>query len=313
MSLPRTIRVGVALAFVAALLSGVAVYANGLIIHEFPDQTLFAAVRNGGVGVILLILLGASRRGSELTDLAPRRRLGLVVLGLIGGGIPFALFFTGLAQTTATDAAIIQKTMFVWVAILAVPFLGERLGVAQLAGMAVLLAGTILIVPAGSLTAGPGAAMILAATLLWAVEVIVARRLLGDVRVLPAATARMAVGSLVLFLIVGLNGHLGQLAQWTGGQWIAVGLTGAILVGYVTTWYGALQRAPAAVVTSVLVVAAVMTAALQAINTGTLPAASRLGGFALLIVGGLIVAAAVGGVLAVRRNPARGVGTSSGA
>ncbi len=301
MTLPRTVAVGIGLAVVAALLSGVAVFANGLIVRQFPDQTLLAAVRNGGVGVVLLIALTAGGRRTELDGLAGRQRLGLAVLGIIGGGIPFALFFTGLAQATATDAAIIQKTLFVWVALLAVPLLGERLGLAQVGGMGVLLAGTLLIAPSGSLSAGPGSVLILAATLLWTVEVIVARRLLGGVRALPAAMARMTLGSLVLFAIVAANGHLGQLGAWTTGQWAAVAVTGLILAGYVMAWYGALRRAPATTVTSVLVGAAVITAALQAISTDALPAGGRLAGLALLLIGGLLVAAASARAATVRR------------
>ena len=48
---------------------------------------------------------------------------------MIGGSVPFVLFFEGLARAEATQAAFIQKTLVVWVALLAVPLLRERFGV----------------------------------------------------------------------------------------------------------------------------------------------------------------------------------------
>lgn len=292
MRVASTVRAGVGLALVSATLSGVAIYLNGTIVHDFPDQTLLAAVRNSAVGMVLVAILLAQGRGQELRSTAARERLRLVILGVIGGGIPFALFFTGLAQATATDAAIMQKTLFIWVALLAVPFLGERLGIPQMAGLALLLGGTLLMAPSGTVAMGPGELMILAATMLWAVEVIVARRLLGSVRALPAAAARMLIGGLVLFVIVAFNGHLAQVGAWVARQWVEIALTGLILLGYVTTWYGALRRAPASTVTSVLVVAAVITAGLQALAAGTLPAPTRLEGLGLVTLGAVVVTAA---------------------
>jgi drug/metabolite transporter (DMT)-like permease len=294
MTVPRTVRWGVGLALVAACVSGLSIYLNGLYVKEFPDQTLLAAVRNSLVGLALVGMLVAGRRTGELRDLPARRRLGLLAIGVVGGGIAFALFFTGLALTTAPGAALIQKTLFVWVALLAVVFLGERLGLAQILGMGALLAGTLLLTP-GSLAAGPGEALILVATLLWALEVLIAKRVLGEVRTLPAATARMVIGGLVLLGIVLFNGHLGQLAAWTPRQWTIVLGTGALLCGYVVAWYGALRRAPASVVTSVLVVGAVITSGLQAVTAGKLPDGARTGGLALLAVGTILIVLAAAG------------------
>jgi hypothetical protein len=64
-----------------------------------------------------------------------------------------------------------------------------------------------------------------------------------------------------------------------------------LLTGYVASWYAALQRAPASIVTSVLVVGAVVTGALQAAASGTLPRVELVGGY-------LLMAAAVAGLTA---------------
>jgi drug/metabolite transporter (DMT)-like permease len=285
MSVPLTVRWGIGLAFVTALISGVSIFLNGLYVKEFHDPILLAAVRNSLVGLVLLAALATTRPWSPETRLSSRQRAGLAVLGVIGGGVSFALFFTGLSLVPSAGAAIIQKTLFVWVAILAVPFLGERLGWAQVAAVVLLLAGTLTLGDPGSVTLGPGEGLILVATLLWAVEVIVARRLLGGMGSLPVATARMVIGGLVLLAIVAVRGDLGGVVAYSSRQWLIVGVTALLLTGYVTTWYAALKRAPATVVTSVLVIGAVVTSVLQSLAKGSLPRGPELVGLGLLIVG----------------------------
>ena len=51
----------------------------------------------------------------------------LAAIGVIGGSVPFVLFFEGLSSATSPQAAFLHKTLVLWVAVLAVVFLGERL------------------------------------------------------------------------------------------------------------------------------------------------------------------------------------------
>ena len=59
-------------------------------------------------------------------------------------------------------------------------------------------------------------------------------------------------------------------------------LTGIILAGYVGTWFAALHRAPATVVTSILVGGAVITGALQAVSKGGPPTVDVVAGYLLI-------------------------------
>jgi drug/metabolite transporter (DMT)-like permease len=105
--------------------------------------------------------------------------------------------------------------------------------------------------------------MILAATLLWAAEVILAKRLLDSIAVRTLAVARMGLGTLILLGWVALSGRGGELAHLTADQWRWAILTGLFLSAYVATWYAALARAQAVDVTAVLVFGAVVTAVLS--------------------------------------------------
>jgi drug/metabolite transporter (DMT)-like permease len=207
--------------------------------------------------------------------------------------VPFILFFSGLAIASAPTAAFIHKTLFVWVAMLAVPFLGERLSVFPIAALGVLLAGQFLAAPPTGVVWGTGETMILAATLLWAIEVVIARRLLvADVPSPVVGAARLGIGLIVLVGYLAVSGRLPVLAGLTATQF-AWGLgTGVLLAAYTATWLAALRRAEASVVASVLVIAAPITAALAAGVNGTLPAPS-------VVLGLVIMAVAVVGLAAL--------------
>jgi drug/metabolite transporter (DMT)-like permease len=296
MRVPKTIGWGIALALATAIISGFSVYLNGQFVKRFDDPTLLAAVRNGLVGLALVAVAIGAGAIPAIRRLTRREQLGLLAIGVIGGGVPFALFFEGLALSSSPAAAVIHKTLFLWVAVLAVPFLGERLGALPIAALSLLLAGTIMLAPAGTIGTGRGELMILAATWFWAVEVVVARWLLrGTVPASLAAAARMTIGSLTLFAVAATTGGLGGVAAYGTDQWSAIAITSVLLAGYVLTWYGALQRAPATTVASVLVIGAVVTTGLQAITSGTTPTATALVGNVLLVGGcaAAIVAARV--------------------
>ena len=96
------------------------------------------------------------------------------VIGTLGGGVAFLLFFSGLAMASAPSAAFIHKTMFLWVALMAGLFLGERLGWAPIAALGLLLFGQVLVLPPLGITWGTGENLIAIATGLWAVEVVLA-------------------------------------------------------------------------------------------------------------------------------------------
>jgi drug/metabolite transporter (DMT)-like permease len=252
---------GIALAFVTACISGVSIWVNAHAVTRFDDATVYTTAKNAVAGLLLLAVALAPRRAERAPVAARHHAPALVAIALIGGSVPFVLFFEGLARAEATQASFIQKTLVVWVALLAVPLLRERLGPAHVAAIAFVLAGqAALIGDAGTITFGVGEAMILAATLLWSVEVVVAKRVLADIDPRTLAVARMALGAVVLLVWVAATGRLDDLTRLGGDQWAWVLLTGLLLTGYVATWYAALARAQAVDVTAVLVFGAVVTA-----------------------------------------------------
>jgi drug/metabolite transporter (DMT)-like permease len=288
-------RLGLGLALATALISGVAIFVNGYGVRHVPDATVYTTGKNLVSAVVLLLVVGiwAARRPAPLTRRRSRRQtVGLVAVGVVGGSVPFVLFFEGLARASSTDAAFLQKTLVVWVSLLAVPLLRERVGMLQAVAIALLVVGQAM--ASGSVSGmlqmpfGRGEVLILAATLLWAVEVVVAKRLLGQLSSWTVGLARMVLGSALLAGWLAVRGRLDVLSGLDAGQWGWVLATGVILAAYVGTWFAALERAPAVDVTAVLVLGAPVTALLGAgiQHTALRP---QLDGLGLIALGGLIL------------------------
>jgi drug/metabolite transporter (DMT)-like permease len=286
---------GIALAFGAAAISGLAVFVNGYGVKAVHDATVYTTAKNLVAAVLLglvALALGAREARKPRTT---RQYVGLAAVAVVGGSVPFVLFFEGLARASSTHAAFVQKTLVVWVAVLAIPLLGERLRAIHVAAMALIIGG--LVVLDGGLRGfrlGDGELLILAATLLWAGEVVIVKRLLREVAPETVALARMGVGVVVLLGWLAVTGRIGALVQLDVRGWTWSLATGIILAGYVATWFAALSRAGAIDVTAVLSVGAVITALLNLAVKGTaLPSVLGL----VLLAGGAIL-------VAVRRQPA---------
>jgi len=295
----RTRLRGLLLALATAVVSGVSVYVNSFGVKAVPDASTYTTAKNVVAAGVLFLLLAAVRpAGSRLTRPSTSGHwLGLAYVGVLGGSVPFVLFFEGLQRAEAPQAAgFIHKTLVVWVALLAVVVLKERLTWLHWLAIGLLIAGQWALAGSGGLPMGPGTLLILAATLLWSVETVVAKRLLDGLSSWTVGVTRMGVGSVVLLGWLAVTGRLPGLFALTGTQWRWVLLTGAFLAAYVATWFAALARAQATDVTAVLVLGAVITALFSASAKGV--ALTNAPAYAALAVGVGLVALTM-----VRRAP----------
>lgn len=282
-------RNGLYLALATALISGFSVYINSFGVKQVSDPFVFTTAKNILVGLALASLVLAPAAWKELRALSRKQWACLLVLGLVGGSTPFLLFFYGLSQATAASAAFIHKTLFIWVAILAVPFLKERLGKLQIGALGTLALGYLVLVgrPA-SWDLGTAELFTLLATLLWAVEVVIAKRLMVNVSVRVAVLGRMGFGSLAMLSFLAVNGRADTLATMNGVQWGWVVLTSLFLLGYVISYYGALKHAPATLVSSVLVLGSVITSLLYALFSARTYSVEQVVGFGLVVIAALL-------------------------
>lgn len=292
---------GVMLAIATAVISGFAVFINGYGVRSWVAEgvaspTAYTTFKNVIAAFALLSVgLIATRRHSSIGLTRPastKQWIGLVAVAIVGGSVAFALFFEGLARASSVQAAFLHKTLLIWVGILAVGFLHEKIRPMHIAAVVLLVWGQFVLVGGlGEFSLGFGEAMIFAATLLWSVEIVIAKKLLSSLSSTTVGVARMAGGAVLLVAWGMLGGGFAAMGALGLAQigWVLV--TGVVLAGYVGTWYAALARAPALDVTAVLVGGAVITAGLRYVVSGTpLPSTEGLVlvgiGFALAVVAG---------------------------
>ncbi len=165
----------IALVLMLCLTWGFNQIAIKLVLREIPPYTQ-AAIRSAGA--LLVILAIAWFRGVRLFE-----RDGTLGAGLFVGaifGIEFLVIFHGLELTTASRAVVFLYTMPFFVALGAYQFLGERLRVAQWAGLAVSFAGVAVAigVPQANVTSSVllGDLFMIVGAAMWAATTLVVKR-----------------------------------------------------------------------------------------------------------------------------------------
>jgi len=263
-----SLRKGILFASITALISGFSIFLNGAyVVKIIKDPFVLTSARNIIVAVFLSSLLLGILKHVKLKELELKQWAQLVLIGLIGGSIPFLLFFKGLSisQAAAVNGAFIHKTLFLWVALLAIIFLKEKLSFWQAGALGILLAGTYLAGGPKTFNIGQGEKLVLLAVLFWAIEFIIAKQILKKLPSLVVAWGRMFFGSIILIGFLFLTHRWGNIDGLNLTQWSWLIGTGLLLFGYVTTWYTGLKHAPATVVTSILTLGFPVTVLLNSI------------------------------------------------
>ena len=253
------------LALATATISGTNNFLTKIAVTAIKDPIVYTTLKNALVAVALAGILILFKKWGEISKLNAREYVLLALIGIGGGSIPFALYFTGLAQTTALNAGLIHKTLFLWVMLLAVPILKERVTFLYLVGAGMIFAANFFVGGFNGFKFNAGELMILSATLLWAVENIIAKIALKSISSIAVAASRMIFGSVILGLFMFWQGNGGVILTLNSEQWGWVLLTSALLTGYVLTWYSALKYASATYVATLLVPATLITNLLSSI------------------------------------------------
>ncbi len=256
---------GIIFALLTAFISGFSIFYNKLIITKGVDPLIFNIIKNGGVAIVLSILLFPISQRKKLLVLSSFQWKKLLLIGFIGGFVPFVLYFEGLRQVSAINANLIHKTLFIWVAIMALPILKEKLNVWQILGFLIVAWSNLFIGGFSGFTASRGEIMIFAATLLWSVENMIVKITLKDTDSQIVAWGRMFIGSIFLIILALVQNKLVLITRLNLSQITPVIGSILFLTGYVLFWFKSLKSAPATIVTSVLILATPITNILTAI------------------------------------------------
>jgi drug/metabolite transporter (DMT)-like permease len=237
------------------------------------------------VGLVVLVILAASgRRRADMAKLGRRQLLLLLLVSLIGGSIPYALYFRGLQLSTPVTASLIDHTQFLLVALFALAVLGERFGAGVWAALAVLFVGLSAGVAASAVRLDPGVPFLVGGTVLFAADFVLMKYLLRGVSPFTVIVFKMGVGSLLLVAFVAVTGHLGQVTVLAPLQWAYVGITGLILLSFTAASVMGLRHASATAVTAIPAGSPLVTTLLVVVAQGGAVAPARLIGLLLVLL-----------------------------
>ncbi len=278
-------RKGILFVLATAIISGVSIYVNSLGV-KFANPYIFTGMKNVLVGLALFSLIMALREWKQLKKLTSRQWWQLTLIGLIGGAIPFLLFFKGLSLTIGAKGGFIHKTMFLYVALLAIMFLKEKINKSLLIGIGALLLGNILFLGMKPQGLNWGDGLILLATLFWAVEIIISKKVLQHLSAKIVAWGRMFFGAMFIMIFLVSTNQLSAAFAYNPEQWKWIAITSVFLFGYVFTFYHGLKHVRASVATAVLALGAPITGLITLlVNNGIVWAPQKVWGLALIVFG----------------------------
>ena len=117
---------GYFLILLTAIISGFSIFLNKFAVAE-SNPFVFTFLKNAIVAIFLFSAIFLFCEFNAIKSLSKKNWFKLIVLGLIGGSIPFALFFYALQSTSAISAGFLQKTMFIFASLFALVFLKEKI------------------------------------------------------------------------------------------------------------------------------------------------------------------------------------------
>jgi drug/metabolite transporter (DMT)-like permease len=275
---------GISLVFATAVISGFAIFVNKFGVAGF-DPYLYTFLKNALVAGFLVALLLGIKEFSFLKKLKKKDWFLLTTIGLIGGAIPFLLFFKGLSMTLAASGSFIHKTMFIYVAVLAVVFLKEKISNRLLIAGVLLLMGNLYFLKFLPVGLQVGDLLVFAATLFWATENVISKHALKTLSPRVVAFGRMGIGSVFIALFLLFTGGFSTVSSLTTLHWQWVLISGVILFGYVITWYTGLKYINVSTATIILLLGSPITSFLVFIFQGQGFSLHQLIGAALLVFG----------------------------
>lgn len=263
----RQIKKGILFAILTSIISGIAIFYSKIALVKISPLILTTS-RNLYVGVIFLLFFLISQKFSEIKKLKRKELTFLLIIGVLGGALPFYLFFSGLQLVKAPVANLIHKTLFIWVAVLATAFLKEKFNFKYFLSYFLIVIGSFYIAPLPYIALGKGESLILTATVLWALENILAKKVLKKVSSEIVGLFRMSVGSIFLLSAVFISGQASLFLDFDIKKLSTILIGGTILFFYVYFWYKALKYAPASLVTLILTFSVVVSAFLNGVFVG---------------------------------------------
>ena len=135
--------IGIVAAIVCMLANSVSALLGRYVNRGGAIKPLTVTVISMGVGALLMLVAGVFIEG--MPALSWQNWLLIAWLAVVNTAVAFTLWNHTLRTLPAMESTVINNTMTVQIAILAVLFLGETLDARELLGLAAVVAGTLLV------------------------------------------------------------------------------------------------------------------------------------------------------------------------
>ena len=275
-------RYGVLLVFLTAIISGVSIFTNKYGVSKVEPYT-FTFLKNVLVAIFLLSLVLFTKE-LKTTNLKKKQVYQLILIGLIGGSIPFLLFFKGLSMTSASVGGFIHKTLFIFASFFALIFLKEKIPKKMLIIALILIIGNFLLLNLKSFSFGIGEFLILIATVMWGLENVISKNILKQLSGNLVALGRMFFGSLFILLFLIFTNKINIVSSLTYNDVIWTLLTSVLLFIFVVTYYNGLKYIKVSVATSILLLGSPITTLLSYLFSNYNISINELFGMVLILV-----------------------------
>lgn len=289
----KNLEKGLAFAFIAALISGISVFANGIAV-KLADATVYTFAKNIGALLFLAAIVFALKEWKSFRSLSRRQWLSLIAIGILGGSVPFAMFFYGLKLEGAAVSSFIFRSLFVFAGVFGYLLLKEKPEAKDTIAALAILAGNAFLV-SGEAVFGLGQLLVLGATMLWALEYTISRKVMADIEPKVVMVSRMFFGAMVLFGFLLATGSVAALLSVASDPsmilWLAI--TSLLLTGFMMSWYSSLKSVPVMKAASILALGGIVTAALEFAFLGKSPSGNGAIGL-LLISAGAVAMVGIG-------------------
>jgi len=243
------------------------------------------------MGILVLGIIVAARRQFRAV---PGRDLAyFLLLGFLGITLHQWLQSNGLVTSQATTTGWIVATSPLFIALFGRMFLGERLGVAAIAGILIAAFGVLLVVARGdprAITVGrlgsPGDVLIMISAVNWAVFSVISR---GGLKRHAAALMMfyvMLLGWILTTVLFAAQSGFRGFGHLSGSGLAALCFLGVLCSGVAYVfWFDALERITAARVGALLYLEPLITVAVAACVLGEAIRFGTMAGGAIILFG----------------------------
>lgn len=241
--------VGISLAFIAVIFSGTYIaFAKGLTPYLSPLSLLL--ISEALTAIFVVMTIGIVPIFTALFTLDGKTIFFAALVGILSSGIAPVLWFTGLAHSSAVNAALLDGSSIIFALILSRIALGEVPNYMQRIGAVIVFFGVTIssVLPAGGMSLLPGDIAIIGGVLVFACGTILFKKYLTGMNSEVALFIRSVSGMTFACIAIAFVGHpfAEELRAFPiDVVWLLIAFVFFSKFLQLTFFYAALDRVPA--------------------------------------------------------------------